>query len=398
MRKFDSDRASTTDPSLFRDASARASRAERIPSLGRRIVGVTLMACASGTIFFACSSGDSADQQTVQGVGSGGSSGKGSGDSGTNNVPADGSIFTQAGLDAANAKPDSAFDPDAFWANDPPPQTCGDSGNVQPVVPGGTPDCPDDKNREGCACSPPGIKAACWPGFRKNRNRGICKDGQTTCENRGENSGAWGPCEGYVLPQPGAVGAQACECFSAGTWAIDNLIPCFWGGSPTGSGGAVSTVKQSDGSYACPAGGTLPTTPWSTDSLTVDCAGHFKLCYTLKAYDDYTNKKPASSDCTMGQICVEGDYVKANVKQDFPPLGAWKGDDAASKACAEKFAATGGYGEMSVSGLSVECDNITDHVFHTVDYCPLKCNDSAHASDPECQNCGNGGDGGFGTK
>src|SRR5262245_12681350 len=70
---------------------------------------------------------------------------------------------------------DLSFDKDAFWAQDPPPMTCGLDGSMLPLppLPGGTPDCPDDKNRQGCPCTKPGTQAACWPGLRKNRNLGI---------------------------------------------------------------------------------------------------------------------------------------------------------------------------------------------------------------------------------
>src|SRR5258708_1016891 len=44
-----------------------------------------------------------------------------------------------------SSKPDISAD--AFGADDPPPKSCGDSG-VVPIAPGGTPECPDDKNRE----------------------------------------------------------------------------------------------------------------------------------------------------------------------------------------------------------------------------------------------------------
>src|SRR3990167_844899 len=58
--------------------------------------------------------------------------------------PGDGSSFN---IDVPEKPEISA---DAFWADDPPPKVCGDSG-MTPVVPGGTPECPDDKNREGCS-------------------------------------------------------------------------------------------------------------------------------------------------------------------------------------------------------------------------------------------------------
>jgi len=307
--------------------------------------------------------------------------------------PSDGSMM----VDVVTSVDGSQFDPDAYWANDPPPQQCLDSGLTVPT-PGGTPECPDDKNREGCACATTGEKAACWPGFRKNRNRGICHDGTTTCLQKGENQREWGPCEGYQLPT-GTTGKEACLCFSSGQWKLQNLSPCFVdGGGGPGSAGAVSTIWNGT-QPQCPAiSGTdivKPSQPWSKDWLKIDCAGHFKLCYTLKAGDA---KNPQASDCTLTKVCVETDYPKADVEQELPDLPSWLATTAAEKTCAVQFASTGGYGEMSVIGLSVECDVVDDgsggeQVFNRVQYCPLYCNENPNA--PECQNCQSGGSGQF---
>jgi hypothetical protein len=360
------------------------------------VLGFAALSCAP---FLSCSSGDGGGSSFVrQGAGGsgasglGGSSGFDASSGGTN--PGDG-----AAIDWGMSKDAPGYDPDAYWANDPPPQQCLDSGLTTPV-PGGTPECPDDKNRAGCPCPKVGEKAACWPGFRKNRNRGQCKDGTTTCTSQGENQKAWGPCEGYVLPDPNATsGAAACLCFSGGQWKLDNLSPCFVdnGGGP-GSMGSVSTII-SGGAVQCPpiSGQTLekPTQPWSPNTLKVDCAGHFKLCYALKAGKADT---ASPADCTLVKVCVEADYPTPNVVQKFPDLPAWVTTTQAEIQCGMKFASTGGYGEMSVVGLSVECDEIDDgsggeKVFNRVTYCPLSCNDNPNL--PECKNCQAGGGGSF---
>jgi hypothetical protein len=279
---------------------------------------------------------------------------------------------------------------EAFWADDPPPGVCGDSG-VVPVAPGGTPECPDDKNREGCPCAKLGETAACWPGLRKNRNRGICHDGTTTCVRKSETELAWGPCTSYVLPTPGGTGKAACTCFSGGRWDLANLSPCFIGTGTTITG-AVSTLPNYDSSGAahpaCPTDGKKPSVPWTKTTLKVDCTGHFKLCYTLKAGDA---KAPLATDCVVTQQCAEGDYVKADVVQAWGDLPAWESTDA---ACASKFYTSGGYGEMSVVGTSVECDHV-EKVFQVTPYCPSYCNDGTHASDPVCASCSAAGGGGF---
>lgn len=293
----------------------------------------------------------------------------------------DGGVFTP---------PDLHFDPDAFWAKDPPPMYCGVDGGPPPMVPGGTPDCPDDKNRQGCPCKKPGETAPCWPGLRKNRNLGQCKDGVTTCGGD-EILHTWGPCVGYVLPVEGGAGKAACGCFSAGQWKLDNLSPCFYN---DGKAGAASTVIN-NGKIECYSQSPplkVPPTPWSPNTVNVDCAGRFKLCYALKAGKA---DMPQPGDCELVKVCVEADYRTVDQPQTFPPLPAWKADSASQISCAQAFIATGGYGEMSVDGTSVLCDKVGPKVFNRVQYCPLKCNDPANKDLPECKNCRPDGSGGF---
>ena len=328
----------------------------------------------------------------------GGSSSTGKGGSGGTSsskggAPAAGGSF---GVGVGGALKDAGPDLDAFFANDPPPMSC-DGGAVTPPTPGGTPDCPDDKNRQGCPCPNVGTTAACWPGFRKDRHHGLCKDGMTTCTASGEvQVGAWGPCVGYVLPDPNVKsGPASCKCFSGGSWKLDNLSPCFVGqAGQEGMDGALSTIDLGGGKAMCPSGIMLPLTPpptpWAKDTLTVDCAGHFRLCYTLKAGD---GKMPLPTDCVVTKVCAEADYTKENVAQPFPDLPGWATTGAAEIACAQKFAQSGGYGEMSVQGISIECDMVDDHVFNRVIYCPLSCN--TNPTGPGCMGCMNGGGGTF---
>lgn len=288
---------------------------------------------------------------------------------------------------------------DAFFDEDPPPAFCGPGDEPEPPLPSGTQECPDDKNREGCECHlMEGETAACWPGLRVDRERGICKDGVATCNYENEFSSRWGPCEGYVLPVDGATsGAQACNCFSAGRWEIDNTSPCF---ITYGDGAiyAVSTFVGSNGTSGCPTNlsGTPPPAPqpgsvWSTNRLTVDCSGQFELCYTLRAG---SAENPQASDCTVATSCTEFWYNEPGVPKELPPLPSWTSSNA---ACSASFANNGGYGEMTVKGISVECEAIDDGgeplVFHRVTYCSLECN--ANPSLPGCENCNNGASGGF---
>ena len=81
--------------------------------------------------------------------------------------------------------------------------------------------------------------------------------------------------------------------------------------------------------------------------------------------------------------------------QELPDLPSWVGTDP---TCAQQFRDSGGYGEMSVRGLSVECDPIDDgmgdpYVFNRVNYCPLRC--SMDPTGPGCEGCMMGGSGIF---
>lgn len=292
--------------------------------------------------------------------------------------------------------------PDAFWEEDPPPMVCREDGTrgTPADVPGGTPECPDDKNREGCECplEMVGQTAPCWPGLRVNRNRGICTDGVTTCERLGEFVTQWSACEGAVLPVEGVeLGPESCGCFSRGKWELTNTSPCFIT-YPDGSLHAVSTFETANG-VSCPTeidASSPPPKPepgkvFSQNTLTVDCEGQFNLCYTIKAGNF---ESPQANDCVLAESCVETWYVERDVPQQLPPLPSWQGS---SSLCATQFQSVGGYGEMTVVGLSTECEEIGSAsepvVFNRVKYCPSSCNETPSA--PECQNCGNGGSGTF---
>ena len=336
----------------------------------------------------------------ANGSGNGGS-GNGSGNGGSGNGSG-GSI-----IDSGVTPTDANYSADAFFAEDPPPADCSDSG-AQPMKPGGTPECPDDKNYKGCPCPTLGATAPCWPGKRKNRNKGLCKDGVTTCESTGELSLAWGECVGYqgispptFEPPPGATGKAACTCFSGGYWDVKNTSPCFYTSGSTVTGG-VSTILDASGAR-CPttqemnfSTGTPPAQPFSPNTLKVDCNGYFKLCYTLKALSAQGAQKSSATDCAVTQVCTEAYYGMAGKGpngtdgvQDMPDLPGWITKTSAETACAAQFYANGGYGEFSVDGTSDECDKV-QKIFMTFDYCPFKCNDPANKNDPECVNCSNG--------
>ncbi len=294
---------------------------------------------------------------------------------------------------------------DAFFAQNPLPMFCGpDGGGVDagppPALPGGTAACPDDLTREGCPCDTPGQMHSCWPGLRVNRNRGICHDGMTTCVAFDELGGRWGPCMNFTLPDPHAMlGPGACQCFSAGRWELTNLTPCFYSTGPGATTAvAISSYLDAHGTAQCPpvpSGGTDPVpqpgSNFTANYLTVDCTGEFQLCYVLRAGD---GAHPNASDCVVARVCTSAWYATPNARQAFPPLPSWTASD---RACAARFLNNGGYGEMTVQGVSSECQHIDNggapYVFNRVTYCPASC--SSNPTAPGCSMCGNGGSGGF---
>lgn len=312
----------------------------------------------------------------------------------------DGSVAS--GMDARAAGDGAAVSGDAylipnpdayFWAETPPSMCLADGGRIDPPATAPV-ECPADRRREGCRCDTIGEVGACWPGPRRNRERGSCRDGMATCVEIDEFGGEWGPCVGAVLPAAGATrGAAACECFSAGRWEIDNLNPCFVNNGQA----AVSTFINESGVAQCPTQIQLPPQPepgtsWSTDRLTVDCAGRFELCYAIRAGNF---EAPSDQDCVIAESCVETWYPEANTRLELPALPAWTSSDT---TCIQSFIANGGYGEMSVLGLSIECDEIQAEdggrlVFNRVRYCPSMCNSNPGA--PGCENCQMGGSGNF---
>lgn len=343
---------------------------------------------------------------------SGGGSGAGSGVGGGGGSGAQGS----GGDSGLIISPDGEapdYSTDAFFAVDPPPPDCSDSG-AQPIKPGGTPECPDDKNLQGCPCKTQGATAPCWPGKRKNRNRGACKDGVTTCSGASEFKLAWGECKGYTgvapptfEPPPGATGKAACTCFSGGYWDVKNTSPCFY---TDGSGkvvGGVSTILEAAGPR-CPtqqevdfATGKAPVQPFSPSTLKVDCNGYFKLCFTLQALSAQGGTKNPAADCQVMKVCTEGHYGDAGKgpggadgEMKMPDLPSWVTKTAAETACAGLFYKNGGYGSFAVEGISDECDQVKK-TFMTFDYCPIYCNDPANKSKPECVNCTTGSGGPF---
>ena len=292
---------------------------------------------------------------------------------------------------------------DAIFANNPPPRMCGPDGSVSTdvMLPGGTPECPDDLVREGCPCDTVNATRSCWPGLRVNRMRGICRDGTATCLPYDELGGRWGPCENYVLPDPNArLGPASCQCFSQGRWEITNLSPCFI----TDASGmrvtyTISTTHDAMGRAMCPPAMTTPPTSvpvtFSTNFLTVDCTGEFTLCYTIRAGNGMS---PSPNDCVVGESCTTAWYREAGVRQTLPLLPGWVNSSTEGRTCAERFRATGGYGEMSVRGVSSECQSIDNgmgqrYVFNRVTYCPSICNTMPNLE--QCRNCGNGGSGNF---
>ena len=258
-----------------------------------------------------------------------------------------------------------------------------------PSFPGGTDECPADKNREGCSCDQVGERAACWPGLRANRNRGVCRDGTTVCQASGE----WGPCVNPTLPFDGfETGPGTCGCMSMALWEIDNVSPCFVTYS-AGGVWAVSTYIDGSGGLRCPdlpGNAVAPPVPqagqdWSTHRFTADCAGSYSLCYVLKGGD---SENPSASDCVVAKSCSDSVwYDTPGMVKEMPPLPSWTGADP---ACAQSFRDQGGYGERQITGLTSECQDVSTvpgepYILGRQPYCPMRC--FANPTGPGCAPC-----------
>jgi hypothetical protein len=287
------------------------------------------------------------------------------------------------------------LDVDAFFVDDPPPPMCGPDGDMEePGKIEGSADCPSDKNREGCPCDKVGEKRACWPGKRVHRMRGRCKDGTATCGANTEFGSRWGPCQDYVLPVEGATqGPDACGCFSNGKWVLNNLVPCVY---QDDKNIYVYSSKPTEKGYECePVSMTPPPAPaadWASSTLNVDCAGQYKLCYTMKAG---RVADPKSDDCVLMQQCIDVWYGDESQDVKLPNLRGWTAKDL---GCAREFIEQGGYGEMSVQGKSADCEAVDDgkgkaYVFKRTSYCLPSCAMTPNL--PECMGCATGGSGQF---
>jgi hypothetical protein len=191
-------------------------------------------------------------------------------------------------------------------------------------------------------------------------------------------------------PTGDALRSGPCSaCFAHGQWSIDNLSPCLLTGADQAKVTvAISTIESANQSQ-CPSDfSAAPTQAWSSDHLTIDCAGHYRLCYTLKAGDP---SNPSASDCVVAQSCAEGDATMSSAPQAWPPLPGWIASTSAT-ACAQSFYDGGGYGEESVTGSPNGCGTI-GKTFVRVWYCPLACNGPNPPA--ACANCQSGGSSSF---
>lgn len=182
-------------------------------------------------------------------------------------------------------------------------------------------------------------------------------------------------------------------CFVHGRWQVSNLSPCFVSRTPSDGGasmvvGALSTTL-SGGAAMCPANTmTTPTDPWSTDTLTTDCPGHYRLCVALKAGNAQT---PLPDDCTVAASCADGDYATAGQAQPWADLPGWMAA-ASDLPCATKFHDHGGYAQLTATGTATGCGTVSRTVGIIV-FCPLACMSNPMA--PGCATCKPGGTGDF---
>jgi hypothetical protein len=209
--------------------------------------------------------------------------------------------------------------------------------------------------------------------------------GATTTTGSGSGGGPNADAQGMDSPAE-----ASCPCFRKGWWKIDNLEPCFFmltGDDGGVTQGAISTLQVDGGGAMCPSDFSAAPADWSTDSLQVDCAGTYQLCYTLKAGDP---QSPQPTDCVVAESCVTAVYPGAGHSvNDLVPVADLPGwlSAASASACVTRLTNSGGYGEMSANGQSDGCGSV-DLTFQHVTYCPVTCGSG-------CPSCTAGGGGSF---
>lgn len=109
----------------------------------------------------------------------------------------------------------------------------------------------DGKVDEGCLCAQ-GDAQPCYSGDAATKDKGACKSGTQTCNEKGE----WGPCAGEVLPKPEACNDADDDCngaaddlpgLSCGVGACNVMVPACANGAPNACVPGMPSVEVCDG-------------------------------------------------------------------------------------------------------------------------------------------------------
>jgi hypothetical protein len=214
-----------------------------------------------------------------------------------------------AGCSAGTGRgPGSDPDPDPMGGD------AGPQGTPMPEACNGLDDDLDGSLDEGCSCAE-GATQSCWPGSAFSRGRGICADGQQACEP-GEEFGAWGACQGAVLPAEEIAG---------------NCIDENCDGDMPGCTSACSEFEVCDNAADDDCDGLVDCDDEGCDCPT-DCTRNPELCTceercvagTERFCDEPEFCAWGLQDCGPDGrwgACIETDRIPADCESEFPDIG-----------------------------------------------------------------------------
>ena len=186
----------------------------------------------------------------------------------------------------------------------------------------GTPECPDDKKPPRLRMSDAGKTIPCLAGAARKPQLGHLSRRRNHLRARaGELGQNLGSMKDTSCPSPERPPEpMPASVFRRDAGRFDNLVPCFYTLKRSRHRATSSVIQGGKPTCVDEPAAAKPTSPWSPEHLTVDCVGHWKLCYTLRAGDG----KIRSTDCVVATSCNRRRLPMPTNHQALPQLPAWQ--------------------------------------------------------------------------